>query len=90
MISPDIFIDLFRDSIKTVLLLISVIILPGLFVGVLVSVFQAATQINEQTLSFMPRLMVTFCVLAVGASWFYERMSSFTFNITSRILEYLH
>ncbi len=88
--SPDVFIDLFRESIKTVLTLISVIILPGLVVGLLVSVFQAATQINEQTLSFVPRLMVTFCVLAVGASWLYERMSSFTFNITSHILDYLH
>ena len=46
-----------------------VIIGPGLIIGLVVSTFQAATQINEQTLSFLPRLLVTLIVIIVAGPW---------------------
>ncbi|HEY0891936.1 MAG TPA: flagellar biosynthetic protein FliQ [Cellvibrio sp.] len=46
-----------------------VIIGPGLIVGLIVSMFQAATQINEQTLSFLPRLIVTLITLMMAGPW---------------------
>ncbi|ENJ1671982.1 flagellar biosynthetic protein FliQ [Escherichia coli] len=53
------------SGIKVVILLVSVLVVPSL----LVSVFQAVTQINEQTLSFLPRLIVTLVVLGVCGKW---------------------
>ena len=64
--SPEIFVDVLRDALFLVILLVSAIILPSLFVGLLVAIFQAATSINEQTLSFLPRLIVTLLALIYG------------------------
>ena len=57
--------DLFSEALFIVVTLVSVIILPSLLVGLIVSTFQAATQINEQTLSFLPRLLVTLLMMIV-------------------------
>ncbi|MCK5893260.1 MAG: flagellar biosynthesis protein FliQ [Endozoicomonadaceae bacterium] len=67
--TPEMVIDLFRDALFQVVLLVSVIILPSLMIGLTVSIFQAATQINEQTLSFLPRLLVTLLTVAFGGHW---------------------
>ena len=65
--TPELAIDLVRDAVFIILTLVTLILVPGLLVGLMVSVFQAATQINEQTLSFLPRLLVTlFVVIAAG------------------------
>jgi flagellar biosynthetic protein FliQ len=65
--SPELAIDLVRDAVYIILTLVTLILVPGLIVGLMVSIFQAATQINEQTLSFLPRLLVTlFVVIAAG------------------------
>lgn len=67
--TPEMVIDLFRDALFQVVILVSVIILPSLLVGLMVSVFQAATQINEQTLSFLPRLLVTLLTVTFAGHW---------------------
>ena len=55
VMSPETFMDILRDALGMVVLLVSAIVLPSLFIGLVVAVFQAATSINEQTLSFLPR-----------------------------------
>jgi len=67
--SPEVYIDLFQQTLFTVLILVTAAIVPGLIVGLMVAVFQAATSINEQTLSFLPRLLVTLIALMVGGHW---------------------
>lgn len=57
--------DVFSEALFIVVLMVSVIIVPSLIVGLIVSTFQAATQINEQTLSFLPRLLVTLLMMIV-------------------------
>ncbi len=69
MFTLDSISDQMGGAIQLVLLISAVIILPGLVVGLCVSIFQAATQINEQTLSFLPRLVVTLLVLIVAGKW---------------------
>ena len=65
--TPEIVLDLFAEALFLVVLLVAVIVLPSLAVGLVVSMFQAATQINEQTLSFLPRLLVTlFTIMTAG------------------------
>ncbi|HGX2346751.1 TPA: flagellar biosynthetic protein FliQ [Escherichia coli] len=69
MLTVDVAADIVASGIKVVILLVSVLVVPSLLVGLLVSVFQAVTQINEQTLSFLPRLIVTLVVLGVCGKW---------------------
>lgn len=64
--TPEMAIDLIREALWLIVLMALTIIGPGLIVGLIVSTFQAATQINEQTLSFLPRLIVTLMVLIIA------------------------
>ena len=58
-----------RDGLLTLLTVCGPIVLVVLAVGLVVSIFQAATQIHEQTLSFVPKLLAAFATLAVAGSW---------------------
>lgn len=73
--------DVFREAIFLTLLILLIIITPGLLVGLIVSIFQAATQINEQTLSFIPRLIVTMLVLLMTGPWILKLLLDFTNKI---------
>lgn len=72
--SPATAVDFIREGMSLIVLMALVIIGPGLIVGLIVSVFQAATQINEQTLSFLPRLIVTLLVIMVMGPWMLDRL----------------
>lgn len=74
---PEVFVDIVRQALGLVALLVAASIIPSLIVGLIVSIFQAATSINEQTLSFLPRLLVTVGALMVGAHWGLEKLMSF-------------
>lgn len=67
--TPEVVMDLFADALYLTILMLIVIVGPGLVVGLVVSMFQAATQINEQTLSFLPRLLVTLMSIMVAGPW---------------------
>ena len=67
--TPEVVMDIFADAFMLVIMMLAVIVGPGLAVGLLVSVFQAATQINEQTLSFLPRLIVTLASIMIAGPW---------------------
>ena len=64
--TPELVMHIFADAFYLTILMLIVIVGPGLVVGLVVSMFQAATQINEQTLSFLPRLLVTIATLIVA------------------------
>lgn len=86
---PEVFVDVFREALAIVSLMVSAAILPSLIVGLFVSIFQAATSINEQTLSFLPRLLVTLAALAIGAHWGLERLMGFFVLLVHQIPEVL-
>jgi flagellar biosynthesis protein FliQ len=67
--TPEVVMDIFSEAFFLTILMLLVIIGPGLIVGLVVSMFQAATQINEQTLSFLPRLIVTIISLMIAGPW---------------------
>lgn len=71
-------IDIFARALWVIVILVSTIILPGLIVGLMVAMFQAATQINEMTLNFIPRLLVTIIALIVAAPWMIKVVVTFT------------
>lgn len=83
--TPEVFVDIFREALKVIVIMVSVIVLPSLGIGLIVSIFQAATSINEQTLSFLPRLIVTLVALMVAAHWLTATMMDFTFRLVDMI-----
>ncbi len=76
--SPEVVIDLLREALYLIILLISILIVPGLLVGLIVAIFQAATQINEQTLSFLPRLITTFVAMILAGPFILKELTDFT------------
>ena len=65
---------LFGDALGLVVIIVAILVLPSLFVGLVVAVFQAATQINEQTLSFLPRLIMTLVAIMAAGPWILGQM----------------
>jgi flagellar biosynthetic protein FliQ len=84
MLTPEIAVDLVNESLHIVMLLVAVLVVPGLIVGLLVALFQAATQINEQTLSFLPRLMVTLLAVILMGHWMAVYLMDFCVSIFQR------
>lgn len=67
--TPESVIHIGREALEVTVLLLAVLLLPALAVGLLVSMFQAATQINEATLSFVPKLLITLLALLIAGPW---------------------
>ena len=84
---PEGYVDIIRRTFGGVSLLVSAAILPSPVVGLMVSVFQATTSINEQTLSFLPRLLVTLLALALGVNWGLQTLMDFFYEIIRAIPE---
>ncbi|MEF7615626.1 flagellar biosynthesis protein FliQ [Aquincola sp. MAHUQ-54] len=84
MITPEVAADLVGESLQIVTQLVMVLVVPSLVVGLLVALFQAATSINEQTLSFLPRLLVTLLVIGLLGRWMVGRLMDFCVSIFER------
>lgn len=77
--------DLLRDGVGIAIRLGGPALLLSLLVGVLVAIFQAVTQIHEQSLSFMIKLIVVVAVLLIGGGWMLETLQDYTKGIFSLI-----
>jgi flagellar biosynthesis protein FliQ len=73
-LSPETVIEVFGQGLFLVVVLVIAIILPSLIIGLIISVFQAATQINEQTLSFLPRLIATLVSIMILGPWIIQEL----------------
>lgn len=80
-------IDLFMGLVYAAAELSLPLLLTALVVGLLISVFQAATQINEATLSFLPKIAAMLIVLSLMAPWMLRKITSYTTNLYNRIPE---
>ena len=83
--TPEVAVDLFREALWLTALIVAVLVVPSLLVGLLVAMFQAATQINEQTLSFLPRLMVILLTLIIGGPWLVQQLMEYTQTLIMNI-----
>ncbi|MDF2152618.1 flagellar biosynthesis protein FliQ [Vibrio sp. CAU 1672] len=72
--TPELTVTLFSDAIWMVILMVGVLVVPSLLVGLGIAVFQAATQINEQTLSFLPRLFTTLLMVVFAGHWMLRKI----------------
>lgn len=83
--TPEIAVDLFREALWLTALIVGLMVLPSLLVGLLVAMFQAATQINEQTLSFIPRLLVMLLTLIWAGPWLVRELMEYTQTLVHNI-----
>ena len=83
--TPEVALDLFREALWLTAMIVGVLVVPSLLVGLVVAMFQAATQINEQTLSFLPRLMVILLTLIVLGPWLLRQLMEYTQTLIGNI-----
>ena len=83
--TPESFITIGQQALEVTILIASPLLLSALAVGLLVSIFQAATQINEMTLSFIPKLLVMFIMLGVAGPWMLTLLVDFTRRLFTSI-----
>ena len=72
--TPELVMSIGRQAIEVTLMLCGPLLLAALVIGLIVSIFQAATQINEQTLSFIPKLVGIFLTLILAGPWMLQLM----------------
>ncbi len=85
--TPEIVVEVFSQAFAMVIMLAGIIVLPGLVVGLIIAIFQAATSINEQTLTFLPRLLITLTALSVLGHWIVGSLVEFTISLYNSIPE---
>lgn len=83
--TPESIIAFMGQSVQVTLMLLGVVLLPALAVGLLVSLFQAATQINEVTLSFIPKLLITGLAMVIGGPWMLQLIVGYTQRLYENI-----
>jgi flagellar biosynthesis protein FliQ len=83
----DFVVEVVSQAIKVTLMLAAPMLIGALVVGILVSIFQAVTQINEQTLSFIPKILVIIAALVIFSPWMMETMVSYTQDLFTSIPE---
>ncbi|MET1076678.1 MAG: flagellar biosynthetic protein FliQ [Pseudomonas sp.] len=89
MLTPDSAVGLIANAVHITALIVCVLVLPSLLGGLVVSIFQAATQINEQMLSFLPRLLITLGMLVFAGHWILRTLSDLfieTFQQAGRLV----
>ncbi len=83
--SPELIITIAQKALEVTVILMLVLLIPALIVGLLVSMFQAATQINEITLSFIPKLLITLAVMVIGGPWLLQLMTGYMLRLYNSI-----
>jgi flagellar biosynthesis protein FliQ len=82
---PDVVLELSTQALELALRIGLPLLMVGLIVGLAVSVFQAVTQIQEQTLSFIPKILALAGVLVVGGPWMLNQLLAYTTDLWARI-----
>ncbi|MEY4435523.1 MAG: Flagellar biosynthetic protein FliQ [Pseudomonadota bacterium] len=78
-------VDLARQALWMTMLISGPLLVVGLLVGLIVGIFQAATSINEQTLSFIPKILTMGLTLSIAGGWMINTMVDYTKGIFTRI-----
>ena len=87
--TPEFVVSFAQEAIRVTILVSLPVLMMGLVVGLLVSIFQAVTQINEMTLTFVPKILVVFMGLLFLAPWMLEHMMTFTIAVIEQIPAYI-
>ncbi len=85
--TPDMVVDIGQRAMEVTTILAGMVLLPALGVGLVVAMFQAVTQINEMTLTFIPKLIAVAVVLTVAGSWMLDLLMSYAIELIRSIPE---
>ena len=83
--TPESVMTLGRQGVEVTLMLAAPLLLAALGIGLIVSIFQAATQINEMTLSFIPKMVGIFVMLVVAGPWMITVITNFMRQVFTSI-----
>ena len=83
--TPETVTSIGQEAMWVTMLIAAPMLLSALAVGLLVGMFQAATQINEMTMSFIPKLFILVVALAIAGPWMLELIVSYTTELVGRI-----
>jgi flagellar biosynthetic protein FliQ len=89
MISQDAILDITRQAIYTILITSAPLLLVSLIVGLIVSIFQTVTSIQEQTLTFVPKILSVFVTLMICGSWMLTNLTDLMVELWSNFSKYL-
>lgn len=87
--TEDMVISLGRDAIMTTVILSAPLLISALVVGLIVSIIQAVTQINEATLTFIPKMITIVIVMLVLAPWMTQMITSYTTELFTSVPNYV-
>jgi flagellar biosynthetic protein FliQ len=87
--TPEFISSYFMEAIRTAIMLAAPMLTVGLLVGILVSIFQAATQINEMTLVFVPKMLGVAIALLIFFPWMLRVITDFSHNLFMNLPMYL-
>jgi len=73
-VSPEQATELITQAVYTIIQMILLLIVPGLLLGVVIAIIQGATSIQEQTLTFLPRMLITLMMVALGGNWLINKL----------------
>lgn len=83
--TPEGVITIVERALETMMLVSAPMLLAALITGLIISIFQAATQINEMTLTFIPKLLVMFLVMVLAGPWMVTMMMDYTIRLFTSI-----
>jgi flagellar biosynthesis protein FliQ len=83
--SDALLLELVTNTIKTLILVLAPLLLTMLAVGLVVSIFQAVTQVNESTLVFVPKLLASFAVLLIAGPWMADQLAQYTTQVLTML-----
>lgn len=83
MITEEQIMDISRDAIYTIILTAAPLLMVSLCVGLIISIFQTVTSIQEQTLTFVPKILAVFAVMLLIGSWMLDKMSGYMIKLWS-------
>lgn len=83
--TPELVINMVQQALYLLIILAAPMLLASLLIGLFVSILQAATQINEMTLTFIPKLLATFVVLTLAGPWMLETLMDYTTRLFQNI-----
>jgi len=83
--TPEMVTNMMAEGIKITLLVSAPMLIVGLVVGLAISVFSAVTQIQEMTLTFVPKIVAVFLALLFTLPWMIEKLTTYTINLFNSI-----
>ena len=87
--SLDFIVGIMAETIRVILLMSAPVLIVGLIVGVVISLFQAVTQVQEMTLVFVPKIVACLITLVAALPWMLNLLLSFTYNLFTNIPLYI-